>query len=428
MIRPVIGTIVARVAITGLSLLSVALTGRHLGVEGLGSIGLLVLGVTITLVLAHAVGGGGLVYVVPRTGVRHVLAPAYGWAVIVSLLAWMVFTTFSLVPEGLGPHVAGLAFLQATNSIHLNILVARERIGTHNTLAVSQAAIQLVAFAILLRVHGPELMDYVNSAYLALGSMAILSGWQALRMPWENTGTNTSAATRALFAQGSVAQLTNLFQLLNYRASYYLIEALHGTAALGAYSVTMQLAEGTWLIPKSIGGVLYSKVSNLEERRRQLQYTVILFKVAVVAGSVCCVVLLALPNDLFRWLFGTELPDLRPLLLGIVPGLVAMSGSQVLSHYFSGTGQVRHNLFASGLGLVVTMAVGWPLIAMHGLVGATFTASLAYSAAVIYQLVVFIRRNGIHAMDLAPHGSDLRKARSLWYMHRRDRIAAQEYL
>jgi len=231
-----------------------------------------------------------------------------------------------------------------------------------------------------------------------------------------------------LLKQGGIGQVANLFQLMNYRAAYYLIEAFRGTAALGVYSVAMQLAEGSWLVPKSIGGVLYSKVSNLEEERRQVQLTVILFKVAVVFGLLCTVVLILLPDAVYSTIFGPEVQGLRPILLLIAPGLVAMSGSQVLSHFLSGTGRIVQNLIGSGLGMVATLILGWALVPVLGVQGAALTASVAYSTSLIYQLIVFLRLTRIPASELLPHAGDVRKARSLWYIHKSKRAEAGSYI
>lgn len=428
MIRPVIGTVATRVVITLANLLLVALAGRMLGAEGLGAIGLLVLGITFVLIMAHLVGGGGLVYVLPRLGAGAVLMPSYAWTLLTGGAALVVFTLVPLAPDGLALHVVGLAFLQALNSIHLNILVARQRIGTQNALLVMQSLVQLVMVAVLFQMEGATLIDYVEATYIAHGLTVITSAFYALRGNLLASTAAMRGGFLALLKQGGTGQVANLFQLMNYRAAYYLIEAYRGTAALGVYSVAMQLAEGSWLVPKSIGGVLYSKVSNLEEERRQVQLTVILFKVAVVFGLLCTVVLILLPDVVYSSIFGPEVQGLRPILLLIAPGLVAMSGSQVLSHFLSGTGRIAQNLIGSGLGMVATLILGWALVPVLGVQGAALTASVAYSTSLIYQLIVFLRLTMIPASELLPHAGDVRKARSLWYIHKSKRAEAGSYI
>ncbi|HRF79267.1 MAG TPA: polysaccharide biosynthesis C-terminal domain-containing protein, partial [Flavobacteriales bacterium] len=81
------------------------------------------------------------------------------------------------------------------------------------------------------------------------------------------------------------------------------------------------------------------------------------------------------------------------------------------------TGWIRHNLIGSGLGLVVTLVVGWSLIPVLGLDGAALTASFAYCTSLLYQLIIFMRRTSVPFLDLLPHTGDVRKARSMWYIH-----------
>lgn len=413
MIRPVAGTIVARVAITVLNLLLVVVGGHALGAEGLGTISLIVLAITIILLLNHVVGGGGLVYLAPRFAVRRLLAPSYRWALITALIAWAVQQAVPLVPEPLVLHVVALAFLGSLNGIHLNILVGRERIGVQNGVLVAQATIHLIAFAAFLRMDGAVIGDYVAATYVAYGATAFVSGYFVFSLSSGPSGP-TGGVLQALFRQGGLAQAANLLQLLNYRFAYYLIERFRDLPALGLFSVTTQLAEGAWLVPKSIGGVLYSKVSNLAEAERQRDLTLVLYKTAVLVGAVFCAVLLMIPDALYAWIFGPDITGLHPILLGMVPGLLAMSGSQVLSHFLSGTGRVMHNTIGSGLGLLITVPLGFALIPKYGLVGAAITTSAAYTVSVAYQTVVFLRITSTRWLELFPHAGDGQRALQVW--------------
>ena len=66
MVKPILGTVGSRVTITLLNLLLVMATGKMLGVTGLGTISLIILGITLILLLSHVVGGGALAYLAPR--------------------------------------------------------------------------------------------------------------------------------------------------------------------------------------------------------------------------------------------------------------------------------------------------------------------------------------------------------------------------
>lgn len=413
MIRPVLGTVVSRVVMAVVNLLVIVAAGQAIGAAGLGTISLIVLGVTIILLFTHLVGGGGLVYLIPRYGVRPLLAPSYAWVLLCAGAAYLIQQFIPLVPSEFVVHIVLLAALQGLNSIHLGILLGRERIGLLNRIMVVQSIVQLAGFTILLGIGGASVMDYVLAAYLAQGGTVLISGVFALQR-LEPSIPRPGGVLKALLHQGTLAQGANLLQLLNYRLAYYLIEHFRGRAALGIFSVTTQLAESTWLVPKSIGGVLYSKISNLVEVERQRDLTLILLKVSVAVALVSCTALLLIPDGVYTWIFGPEISGLRPILLRMAPGLVAMSASQVLSHYLSGTGRIKHNTIGSGIGLVITVLVGFWLIPSTGLEGAAITASLAYGLSVCYQLIVFRRVTGTPWPELLPHSGDRERAMRLW--------------
>ncbi len=411
MIRPVLGTIASRIAIALLNLLVVALAAHRLGTAGVGTIALIVLGITFILLLNNVVGGGGLVYLVSRQATAVLRWAAYGWAVLTALVAWVVLGLWpQLVPDGYAVHVVVLAFLQSIAGIHAGLLLGRERYGWSNLLLVMQPAVLLVAFALLLRVDGATVMDHVHAAYIAFGATALVGGVLSL-----GGGTSASGARPivALFRQGVPAQLANGLQLVNYRLAYYLVERFQGLGALGMYSITTQLAESAWLAPRSLGSVLYARISNTAERERQRDLTLAVWKLAVGITAAAVVLLLLLPGPVYRLVFGPEVEGIAPIVAWMAPGLLAMGASQALSHYLSGTGRVYHNTIASGLGALVTALLGpWAISAM-GLYGAGLTASAAYLAALGYQTIVFGRLAGARLRHYLPDARDVERLRTL---------------
>ena len=72
--------------------------------------------------------------------------------------------------------------------------------------------------------------------------------------------------------------------------------------------------------------------------------------------------------------------------------------------------------------------MGWIAISTYGLVGAAFTASLAYSTSLVYQLVIFLRITGSKLALLLPGSGDVRKARWLWHLYRTKRGNGGSYI
>lgn len=412
MIRPVLGTVIARVAIAAANLLLVAVAAQHLGLADVGRISLIVLGITFVLLFNHVIGGSGLVYLEPRHGTHTLRAIAYGWAIIVAIAAYFVADVLDVIPRELLMHVIAIAALQSISSIHLSILLGRERYGANNGLQALRSVILLVSFVLLLRSEGPDLMDYVNACYLADGVTALLSG--ALLGGRSGRSSDAVVAFIAMMRQGAPSQLANGLQLINYRFSYYLVDRFHGVAALGIWSITTQLAESAWLAPKSLGTVLYARVSNLAEIERQRDLTLVMLKVSVAVALLAAICLLLLPGRLYAAIFGPEVLGIKWLVLAMSPGLIAMAASQAMSHFLSGVGRVRVNTVSSAVGLVVTIMMGVILVPKHGAAGAAVTASSAYCASVLYQFLVFNRITHSGFRHYLPNHSDVANIIALW--------------
>jgi O-antigen/teichoic acid export membrane protein len=219
---------------------------------------------------------------------------------------------------------------------------------------------------------------------------------------------------RLLLRQGAYVQVANGMQLMNYRLAYWLIEKFQNTAALGIYTVANQLAEGAWLVPKSLAVVLYSKISNTEGPEGQRLLTLTFLKTSMACASAVVLVLVLLPSTVFQWVFGPEVVGITPLILLLVPGILSMAASQAYSHFFSGTARNVHNVIGSGLGLVATVVAGLLLIPAYGLFGAAISATLAYSINAVYQTIAFMRITGSSFTDLWPNAADGRRLRGMF--------------
>ena len=415
MIRPVVGTIFTRVFVQAMNLLVIMLAGHALGAEGLGAISLIVLAITIVVLINNVVGGGALVYLAPRAPLARLLRTAYGWALGTAVLAAGLVFVFPMVPDAYRWAVVGLALIQSFYTIHTSLMIGQQRIGAVNRVQLIQATVLMAVFGWrVLFGTDPTVTDYIIASYAAFGATLLTSGWAILRWKVPPTLPMDRSIKEVLWRQGGSIQLANLLQLLNYRLAYYLIEHFRGVAGLGIYSVGNQLAESAWIAPKSVGTVLYSRISNMEELHRQRDLTLTAFKASVVLAFAVLFVLFLLPEPLYQTLFGADIIGVPLLLLLLAPGILAMAASQAFSHFFSGVGRNKHNAIASGIGLVLTLGAGPVLIPRYGLEGAAVTASLAYIANVLYQTVVFLRSTGSTVLDLLPNASDRSRIQALW--------------
>lgn len=409
MFKKIIGTIVTRVLTAILMLSIVVLNARYLGAEKVGVISLIILAVTIVQLVNNFIGGAALVYLVPRIPLLKLFLPSYVWGIIASLLCAAVLYITHAIPQGYFIHVLILSTLHSLFTVNTMILLGKERIKAINFLTIFQVASLITVLLIFfLLTSNREVMVYIYAMYVSfvvmfLGSFALIT-----RYLKRGDVSGMKQVVREILAFGSWAQAANIFQLFNYRLSYYFIENMISKAALGVYSTGVQLSEGVWIIPRSISMVQLSRISNEKRWDYAVKVTLVFSKVGLLASIVIVGIILLLPTHFFVFIFGPEFSGVKAVIISLAAGIIALSFSILLSAFFSGMGKPIHSAIASGIGLVFTIALSLWLIPVFGIVGAGIAASAAYTAATVYQLILFVVMAKVKARDFFIRKEEIR--------------------
>ena len=205
---------------------------------------------------------------------------------------------------------------------------------------------------------------------------------------------------------GAFMQLSTLVSTLNKRLSLYLLNTHCDEKSLGVYASGTQVTEGVNIVGQSIGLVAFSSLSNTEEKERAAQLTLRFMKVAILLTFTALLVICLLPSFFFEWIFSGEFADIRPVILLMAPGIVFFSAHTILANYFSGTGKPKYNLYASLIGLSVTLVSAFVLIPLLGIRGAAITTTLTYTTLFVYQWIVFHKHTGSRLGQLIPNRED----------------------
>jgi len=201
------------------------------------------------------------------------------------------------------------------------------------------------------------------------------------REPWKDS-------LKEMLHYGAFMQLSMLVSTLNKRLSLYLLNTHCDDKSIGVYASGTQVTEGVNIVGQSIGLVEFSALSNTDNKQRAALLTLRFMKLSV------------LPTSFFEWLFSGEFSDIHTIILLIAPGIVFFSAHTVLANYFSGTGKPKYNLYASLIGLSVTIVSAFVLIPLLGIRGAAITTTLTYTALFVYQWIVFHRLTGSRLKQL----------------------------
>jgi O-antigen/teichoic acid export membrane protein len=409
MIKRIFGTIGTRAAIAVITLLVVILNARYLGAANVGTVSLIVLSITIVQVVNNFIGGGALVYLVPREDLWKLFVPATLWAFLSTFVSVVILHLLALIPQGYFIHVLLLSLLCSFFSVNFMILLGQERIRAYNFITMIQAVtLVLVLLFFLFVLKQRDTMAYIwgmYGSYLLAFALSFILVLTRLRIA---SLRGVSKTVREIFRYGSYMQFANIFQLFNYRLSYYFIEIFLGRAAVGVYSVGAQISEGVLLISRSISLVQFARISNETDLSYSTRLTLRLVKITFLVTLAILAVLLVLPSSFFGMIFGRDFTGIKMVIACMATGILTLSISVLLSTFFSGIGKPKHNMISSAIGLVFTVILGLVMIPRLGIPGGALAASLSYTMATIYQMIVFIRMSKIRGKDFLVTAHEVR--------------------
>jgi O-antigen/teichoic acid export membrane protein len=417
MLKKILGTTGTRILNALFNLILLLLISNKIGSEGLGTIGLILLDITIIQLVVDLIGGSPVIYYTSRSNVGKLLFPAYLWVILVVILFFFLSRLLDLffplfyetaIPSGYEIQILSLALLNALMLTHYNLLIGQSKIKQYNIIFTIQITTLLLSFLIqLFIVDQLSVQAFLTSLYLAYGMGAILGFIVVVsgEKDWSMRGWREM--TLKVLRYGFVTQVANLLNIGNKRFSYYFIKYFAGLSPLGIFTAGVQLTEGLRVIGQSISLVQFSAISNSDDKTYARLLTIKLMKFSVLLTLAAVIVLIALPESVYIWLFSREFEGVKPVIIALSPGVLALAANNIFSHYFSGLGNPRINLWSNVIGFVFTIGLSLSLIPMFGITGAAIATSVSYLSSVVYQYIIFFKQTRTPYRDWLPTQNDL---------------------
>lgn len=413
MIANVIHTFGSRIGIALISFLLLSLNAHYLGPKGLGTIGLIILGITIVQLLTNLINGS-IIYFSSRTKRGNLILIGYLWSILSVGVFALINQFFSLFDADYQWQIYLLAFLQSVISIHLFILLGVENIKKHNLYSLGQSVITLIAvLTFYLLLERIEVMAFIDALFIAYTSMALGSGAAISPYIRETDSKSLVSDFKRAFRYGFYIQTANTFQLLNYRLSYFILDAYAGRSALGQYTASIQLSEALLIPGRSIATVQYARISAKQNDSYAQRITFLFMKLSFLITLVGTLILLLLPTPFYQFILGDEFDQVKLLILCMALGLIALSAEIILSHYFSGTGRQQINSISAGIGLATTLAGCFLLIPEYGAIGAAVTTALSYGSMFFFLFVMMNLQKGVSSIHFIPNRQDFELLKKL---------------
>ena len=269
------------------------------------------------------------------------------------------------------------------------ILLGREEIVMFNSVGISKSIFQLGLIFVFLIVLDQGVFGAVLAYIVTTVCVALLVTLFIKKLNRINFSINFGLLKESL-RYGGKGYLGNVAQFLNYRLDMLLVAYLLNATAVGHYTIAVGMAERLWMIPGSIGTVLFPRVSAIGDTQAN-QLTSKVSRHTLFIVFVLSIVLIVLAKPVILILFGISfLPSVEPLMI-LLPGIVALSFAKVLTSDLAGRGRPEFGTYASIVSLAVNIPLNLYFIPKWRISGAAFASSIAYILASLIIVAAFIK-------------------------------------
>jgi O-antigen/teichoic acid export membrane protein len=221
--------------------------------------------------------------------------------------------------------------------------------------------------------------------------------------------------TRASFSYGAKSYVANIMTFFNYRLDSFLVNFYSGPTNVGLYTTGVSTAELLWNVPNAISNALFPK-SAATEKQVGAKLTAQVCRQALLITIPLAVIFGLAGIFLIPLVYGNAfLASVSPFLW-LLPGIVALSLSKIISAYLGGIGKPIYATYSSGLSLIATILLDISLIPSLGIIGAAIASSISYLLSAILSVFWFTRETQIRVSDTV-----LPKAKDVSYLYQRGR-------
>jgi O-antigen/teichoic acid export membrane protein len=417
LVTNIVSTLLARLIVLGLALVSSVLLARLLGPEGRGLFALVLLLPELARNLASigfeqattvyaglepnrrpallwqsaAIAGcvGGLA---AAAGSAWLALGAPGFPTLVQGPLWLYLLPLSTLPVLMfGDYCA--AILRGMNRILLLNLVE-----------VTAKVASLVLLVGLLGVLGFGVAGAViaNSATGVAGValiLALLGGAGALARPTFDVSLWHRVRKFAL-----PAYCTGVLGYLTYRADQILIAAFLPREHLAFYVIAVDLAERLWILTGSAANALLPHLTN--SSRRDPATSAVVARHVTAWTAAACLIAFLLADVVVRVLYSPAYGAAAAPLRWLLPGVLVLSIGKILVGDLLARERVRPLAMISALGAVSNLIGNVLLIPVMGISGAAFASTISYSLVAVLLIRLYLRATGMSWRALVPSQRD----------------------
>lgn len=201
-----------------------------------------------------------------------------------------------------------------------------------------------------------------------------------------------------VFKQGIISQylkytgtnyLSGVINFLNYRFSLWVVAFYLTQSDTGQYTLAIGIAGMLSLVSTPVGSVLmpYLSSENSTIKKQMFEkYSRICFSILMISAIAGFL----LSDFLIPIVYGAQFSPSVILFKIAVIGAVFSAQNRIIATYFMSVNRPNQNLFATLIGLLITLSLSFAIIPWYGSIGAVWVNTITYSAMFIYLYIVYL--------------------------------------
>ncbi|MDD3491798.1 MAG: oligosaccharide flippase family protein [Candidatus Pacebacteria bacterium] len=368
-----------------LNLLIGIVVARALGPNGKGLLAVIVMIGTTIINLGNLGISSFNTFAISNKSVeeKDIISNSFWLGLIISLISFFVVLVlafnlpifFRNIPRSyLLIYLVSLPFIFWANFFD-GILIGEQKFRLYNIFSVITQLISLIGVILLLLVFRLNVF-YVVVWYALIN---IIDASLPMRSVLSRYGLsfkiNVNVFKKSL-DYGLRIFLTGIFSLLILRIDLYMVNFFKGMVEAGLYSLASTFGNIFFYLPSSITTVMFPKINieNKSKKESVARYSRISF-LSVSVLALGTLLFIKFPIGL---LYGREfLSAVQPILL-LLPGLIALSVSNVLGLYFLSTKYPFKLTISWFLATILNALLNFIYIPQYGMVAAAITSTISY--------------------------------------------------
>lgn len=302
---------------------------------------------------------------------------------LTALLVWSAWQlgwlgqTIKLAPPGL---VYAVLFLMPLTGIDMALAGVLRGAGAFHVLnaihAVNAVMTPLLLLALVVfggaGLRGVIAVQWIVAAVTAVVDMVVLL--RKHRIQWGVRWDFLKASLRYGIAGWAG---TAIFRL-GVRLDQFILGIFLGAADLGRYSIAVAWSEKLWILPNSVGPVLFNRVAADKHNTSAQRVTERVHRLLIALMAALGLSMALLGWWLVPLLYGKDFAESAAYLLLLLPGALGMVSTKILTKYISGAGRPGYGSYAAIVGTLFSLAGYLILTPRIGTFGVALSTTLSY--------------------------------------------------